>query len=666
MANFFNRRGEAALPDLPQLPQLPKLPGMELRPRVVREVPKVAKARKKVVKKSVKKVAHKTKLKKGAKRASVRSHKLVKHVKSRVAPKVKKNLKSAVKVVSKSLSKVKLAKEKEVKNKGALEDYKLEIDGAHAKVEILKNEEGITYNLFIPGISPVTSIFLDEIRNELISATTVSTKELTDPTLFFKIKMRFMEDARRLLREKLPHTKKEVEDYLVGTLMQDMLGLGKIEFLISDPNLEEIVIPSAKEKIRVYYKKYGWLLTNIRVGREEEIVNYSNIIARRVGRQISVLNPLLDAHLVTGDRINSVLYPISTKGNTITIRKFARDPFTIIDMINNKTCNLEIAALLWLAIEYEMNVLISGGTGSGKTSFLNACMPFIPPNQRIISIEDTRELMLPEFLYWAPLVTRIANPEGKGEVSMLDLLVNSLRMRPDRIILGEMRKEKEAMVLFEAMHTGHSVYSTVHADSAPETISRLVNPPLNVPPNLLKTVNLNVVMFRDRRKNTRRVLQVAEFEADKLGAKANILYRLAAERDEIIKHSESLRFFEDMTRNTGMSENEINAMLKEKRDILDWMIKNGMRSLDEMGRVTNLYYTNKELLLKAIKENKKDLILKKFIPKNPLGDVLVGQIIEGDTSEKVEHKTEKEEDVKGELPELPKNKVEKQKQEMKK
>ena len=119
----------------------------------------------------------------------------------------------------------------------------------------------------------------------------------------------------------------------------------------------------------------------------------------------------------------------------------------MIDLINTKTCDLDIAALIWLAIEYEMNVLVSGGTASGKTSFLNACLPFIPPNQRIISIEDTRELMLPEFLYWTPLVTRSPNPEGKGEVSMLDLLINSLRMRPDRIILGEMRKHDEAMVL---------------------------------------------------------------------------------------------------------------------------------------------------------------------------------------------------------------------------
>jgi len=236
-------------------------------------------------------------------------------------------------------------------------------------------------------------------------------------------------------------------------------------------------------------------------------------------------------------------------------------------------------------------------------------MPFVPPNQRMISIEDTRELMLPDFLYWTPLVTRTPNPEGKGEVSMLDLLINSLRMRPDRIILGEMRKQQEAMVLFEAMHTGHSVFATVHADSAAETISRLVNPPLNVPPNLLKAVNLNVVMFRDRKKGIRRVMQVAEYEAAAESATSNILYRWIPDADRIVAHSTSSRFFEDISRNTGMSQSQIKTDLQEKTSILDWLVKNNIRSLQEFGMVMNLYYRNKELLLSSIKKNDKSRIL---------------------------------------------------------
>ena len=218
-------------------------------------------------------------------------------------------------------------------------------------------------------------------------------------------------------------------------------------------------------------------------------------------------------------------------------------------------------------------------------------------------MEDTRELMLPDFLYWCPLVTRAPNAEGKGEVSMLDLLVNSLRMRPDRIILGEMRRQREAEVLFEAMHTGHSVYATVHADTANETIRRLTNPPINIPVNMLANVHLNVVMFRDRKRGLRRVYQLAEFIPGKETINANILYRWVIDNDKIIKHNESSIFLDQLSRNTGMSESEINENLNNKKAILSWMIKNNIRNLDSMGKVMNLYYTNPELLNSIIKKN---------------------------------------------------------------
>ncbi len=486
---------------------------------------------------------------------------------------------------------------------GVLSTCTLERDGAVIKVEVVKDKSGISYNLLVPEIGIATACLLSDIRAELVSMTTVSMKEILDPHAFNDIKKRFMSETNKLLNKKLPHLDEKMKKYLVGKLMQDMLGLGEIEFLVNDPELEEVVIPSSKEPIRVYHKKFGWIRTNLRIKKEEEIVNYSNIVARRVGRQITVLTPLLDAHLVTGDRVNAILYPVSTKGNTITIRKFARDPYTIIDLIGNKTCDIDSAVLLWLAIEYEMNVIISGGTASGKTVLLNACMPFIPPNHRIVSVEDTRELMLPDFLYWTPLVTRSPNPEGKGEVSMLDLLVNSLRMRPDRIILGEMRRQQEAMVLFEAMHTGHSVYATLHADSAAETISRLTNPPLNIPANLLRAVNLNVVMFRDRRRGIRRVFQIAEFEAGDDSASANILYRWVPEEDRIARHAESSRFFEDLQRHTGLAEIELKKNLEEKKSVLEWMIKNKIRDFNDFGKIMNVYYTGIERLRKLMKGN---------------------------------------------------------------
>ena len=563
---------------------------------------------KKVIKKNRRKQIKHTSTFKRKKKNIIKKKSPIKKIKN-----INKKSKKEIKIVNKFFKHSK-NKEKTQNNqptthkhgkKNIIETYEIMVDNTKVHVDIEKQKEITKYNLHTPQISEATNALLGEIRNELVTVTTISMQELLNPEAFASMKQRFMVEATKLIKLKLPKINPETEKFIVGRLIQDMLGLGKIEYLINDINLEEIVIPSSKEEIRVYSKKYGWISTNVKVKSEEEILNYANVIARRAGRQITVLSPLLDAHLVTGDRVNALLYPINTKGNTITIRKFSRDPLTVIDLIKNKTSSVESFSLIWLAMEYEMNILISGGTASGKTSFLNACLPFIPPNQRIISIEDTRELMLPEFLYWTPLVTRTPNAEGKGEVNMLDLLVNSLRMRPDRIVLGEMRRHQEAMVLFEAMHTGHSVYATVHADSAPETISRLTNPPLSVPPNLLKAVDLNVVMFRHRKKGIRRVLQVAEFEPVGEKVSANILYRWSPENDTMIKHSENSRFIEKINKTTGMSQKEIQQDLATKKRILEYLVKNNIRSLKEFGKIIDSYYIKKETVVKAI--NKKNL-----------------------------------------------------------
>jgi flagellar protein FlaI len=491
-----------------------------------------------------------------------------------------------------------------------IENYRIRAEQIEVTVKIISGKRALpSYELIIPQLEPATKALLDEIRSLLITEVTISTAEMLDPKSITLLKEKFSRKANSIIQLKLPHLAEDVRTYLIGVLLQEMLGLGYIEFLLNDPALEEIVVTSAAEPIRVYHKKYGWLETNITIRSEDQIQNYSSIIARRVGRQVTTLTPLLDAHLVTGDRANAVLYPICTKGNTITIRKFARDPWTVTDFINLKTCPAEIFALIWHSIQYEMNILVSGGTASGKTSFLNVILPFIPPNQRIISIEDTRELQLSEHLYWCPLVTRQPNPEGKGEVSMLDLLVNSLRMRPDRIILGEMRRKEQAQVLFEAMHTGHSVYATVHADTIGETIKRLINPPIEVPANLLSAVNMNVVMFRDRRKGLRRVLQVGEYIAGEEGEatmiKPNIIYRWKPDKDEIVPHSESLRLKEELSKYTGATQKEINQELKAKEKILEWLVKQKIRSIEQVGKVLNSYYTDPDSVLQMAEKNKK-------------------------------------------------------------
>src|SRR3989344_3827517 len=270
-----------------------------------------------------------------------------------------------------------------------IDAYKIKIEGLEIEASIEKEKYKLMYNLNIPPVSDTTSLILNEIKKKLILEVILDPLENTDPRIIKKIKEKFRNSANNIINSFMPGLNEETKNFIIGFLIRDMLGLGDIEILLEDINLEEVVINSATEPIRIYHKKYGWLETNITIGSETKIINYANIIARRVGRQITTLSPLLDAHLVTGDRSNAVLYPISHKGNTITIRKFARDPWTVVDFIKNKTCSAEIFALIWLAIQYEMNILISGGTASGKTSLLNVIMPFIPPNHRIISIEDS-------------------------------------------------------------------------------------------------------------------------------------------------------------------------------------------------------------------------------------------------------------------------------------
>jgi archaeal flagellar protein FlaI len=487
-----------------------------------------------------------------------------------------------------------------------VEEYQIEVNKLKLNIKIVRQEDNsLIYTLDFSSFKKPTLAFIDELKNVLVSEVNLTSKEIFDPKIADEIKERFKQKAISLLDDYMPGLSESSKSYLIDYLLNETLGLGRIEYFLHDRYLEEIIINCADEPVRVYHKKYGWLATNVKMESEDQIINYSSIIARKVGKQITILNPLLDAHLLSGDRANSVLYPISNKGNTIILRKFSSDPITMTDLITDNVISSEALALIWLSLEYEMNMIVSGGTASGKTTMLNICMPFIPPNHRIISIEDTRELYLPKYLYWCPLVTRLPNPEGEGGVSMLDLMINALRMRPDRLILGEIRKSEDARVLFEAMHTGHSVYATLHADSANETIKRLVNPPIEVPENLLEAVHLNVVMFRDRRKNVRRIYHIGEFilGENEGKVKPNLIYRWNPSTDKITKYSPSLKLFEQLSRHTGLSQTEIDGDIDEKKDILDFLVKKNVRNVHQIGKVMKEYYLNKEELLKIVKKN---------------------------------------------------------------
>ncbi len=497
-----------------------------------------------------------------------------------------------------------------------LASYKVESEGVPAEVAIVENEGDFinTYELRHTRVKQSTRALLDYLKRKIIESVNIKISEVIDPREAEAVKKRLVDAAQALVKEDLKGLSKEEEAILVGRLIQDMMGLGELELILADSNLEEIVINSSKEPVFVYHKQFGWLKTNVTIHTEEQIHNYAALIGRRVGKQITNLTPLMDATLLNGSRVNATIFPISAKGNGMTIRKFRADPWTIIDLIQNKTLDFEVASLIWLGVQYELNTLIAGGTASGKTSFLNAILVFSPPNQRIISIEDTRELVLPDFLHWTPLVTRLPNPEGKGGVDMLDLMVNSLRMRPDRIVVGEIRRQREAEVLFEAMHTGHSVYATLHADNSTQVKNRLINPPISIPEEVLGALHLVIVQYRQRRTGQRRTFEVSEVVPEEERTNINVLYSWDPREDRLQKVEDSARLWSELGMHTGFTPKEINADLAEKQEILKYLAKQGIHNVNSVGRVVAAYYRTPGKILELARQNTDNKILCEHIP----------------------------------------------------
>lgn len=477
----------------------------------------------------------------------------------------------------------------EESQKTLLDRYNINVDGIAVTIDVVedKNLAVPVYIVNLTNIGDTTKLILEKIREEFITTLDYDEIEKSKQDNFDNLKDRFKDSIGKLIDKYFPDTTSSTKQTLINYLLEENLGLGKIEILLKDKFLEEIVINNHKEPVWVYHKAHGWLQTNIRIMTESRIRHYATMIGREVNKEITTLNPLMDANLLTGDRVNATLNPISSKGNTITIRKFAEDPWTITKFIKSGTISITAAALVWLAIQNEMSMIIVGGTGSGKTSMLNVVSNFFPPNQRILSIEDTRELMLAKNLHWVPMETRVPNPEGKGGVSMLDLLVNSLRMRPDRIVVGELRRRQEVEVLLEAMHTGHSVYATFHANTAEEAIVRMTSPPIDLPKKMIASLSMFLVQNRNRRTGKRRTLQIAELTSE---GDPRILMQLNAQKDKLEQVNESVKLLKSISLYTGLSKEAIMADIKEKQAILKWMIEKEIFDVNDIGKVMAKYY----------------------------------------------------------------------------
>jgi flagellar protein FlaI len=332
-----------------------------------------------------------------------------------------------------------------------------EVLDAYGNVRILKvkGEPVPIYEVRFPKLSKEEEQLFKRIKERAITEIQIDPTAIPNPEERRKV---FLNAVKKMIKEEAPNYSEGRIEVLADMIVQQMIGYGKLDPLVRDDNLEEIMVIGTGRPVYVWHRRFNMCKTNITFPEEKEILNIIERIAREVGRRIDQQSPLLDARLPDGSRVNATIPPISLDGPTITIRKFKKDPLTIIDLIKYGTLNSEIAALFWVFVDglgvKPANVLVAGGTGSGKTTMLNSLGMFIPPSERVITIEDTAELQLP-VEHWIRLETRPPNLEGKGEVTMDDLVKNTLRMRPDRIIVGEVRGP-EARTMFTAMNTGHN------------------------------------------------------------------------------------------------------------------------------------------------------------------------------------------------------------------
>lgn len=405
---------------------------------------------------------------------------------------------------------------------------------------------------------------------------------------------------------KLSETEKEILIYFIN---RDFLGLGLIEPLMHDENIEDISCDGVNIPVYVYHRNplIGSLPTNIVFPDKDDLDSYLIRLAQICGQSVSVIDPLLQGALPDGSRVQATLSTdIARKGSNFTIRKFTKAPLTPIDLLNYGTIDIKTMAFLWLAVDYGNSILISGGTATGKTVFLNVLSLFIKHNMKIVSIEDTAELKLPHS-HWIPHVARTSiSTEGekeRGQVDLFDLLRESMRQRPDYIIVGEVRG-KEAYVLFQQMATGHPSFATIHADTMEKLIDRLTTPPINLPPSLVESLDLIVFLgkLKYRGKFVRRlrgIYEISGFDREKNIPAFNPIFEWNAEKDEIEIKSDSITLRKILSK-TGLSEKELLEELRRRMIILYWLQEKNITDYITISKIIDLYYAYPERVMSVI------------------------------------------------------------------
>jgi len=447
-------------------------------------------------------------------------------------------------------------------------------------------------------------------------------KDTLDRTLSYDWEKMEEKDKEEFLRESVESyiksrgikLDKKSEKRVIYYILRDYVRYGPLDVLMSDDLVEDLSCDGIDIPLFIYHSKYESVKTDVKFEKEDRLNNYIIQLGQRCGKQVSVSTPILDGTTREGHRVQATYAKeVSTRGSSITIRRYKEEPFTPVKLVTFNTASPEMVAYMWLMVENEKSMIVAGGTACGKTATLNAASLFIPPGPKIVSLEDTREINLPQE-NWIPSTTRTGSgtkrgPEGRapGEVTMYDLVRNALRQRPDYIIVGEVRG-KEAHTMFQAMATGHTTYSTMHADSVESMVHRLENPPINCPRVLLTALKFVIIQTfaRVEGEEVRRIQEITElvgFEPESDELITNTVFEWNRKSDGFVYKGHSFNF-DEITEMKNWTQEEMNEEFGDRVEIIEYMVNKGMTNYKEIAKIVTSYYKEPEETLARIRGDK--------------------------------------------------------------
>jgi flagellar protein FlaI len=401
---------------------------------------------------------------------------------------------------------------------------------------------------------------------------------------------------------------------------RNLLGYGAIDPFLRDPNIEDLSCNGVNVPIFVWHRRYESIPTNVSFMDEEYLNELIMKLAHMAGKHISIAYPVLDAMLPEKHRVAATYgHEVSVKGPSFTIRKFREKPFSVIELIEQGNIDSLTSAYIWLLLEHGKTFMVAGGTGTGKTTLLNALSMFIKPGMKIVTIEDTPELNLPH-VNWVQLTSRevyIAGAQSLGtSVKLYDLVKLSLRYRPDYIIVGEVRGD-EAFVLFQAMATGHSGASTIHAETLDYAVKRLTSPPMNIPPTYMRLMNVSMhvqrVITRVEKgvvKVRRRITVVQEVEDFEKYIKISTW---DPRTDSHVVNLERSIHLQDIALKRGLDVSDLIEEIKRRSTVLEWMLVKGIKDAWDVSRIIFDYYYEPKAVYERARSELEELLKKESV-----------------------------------------------------